>query len=291
MRVYFLSEKSGVLFLNGIALGRVDLFERVCEIDPKDGIFCEVKVAGYTAVSFVFSEEFLLDPPPQIKLYYTEGAVAVYACDFLRADPSMKLLAQERFSDCRLTLFFQGKLQLEYSRGANFTLVPLPDYLENGTICRIGQEFLIESEEGFALLSGEGKLITAARGRVTEKEYALAAEIPFGDSTGHIARCRWENGAMTSCAIVTQRDPNEATFALALFESALIGADFTPYLCDALQEKAGALKEFLGNYTSVVLSDVPSRVGLVYPRKERIFDIRYFNVTVADGKVTNISEE
>lgn len=291
MRVYFLSEKAGVLFLNGIALGAVDLFERVCEIDPKDGIFCEVKAAGYTDVSFVFNEAFLLDPPPQIKLYYTEGALAVYACDFIRSDPSMKVLAQERFSDCRLTLFLQGKLQLEYSRGANFKLIPLPDYLENGKIFRIGHEFLIEAEEGFALLSAEGNFITASRGKVIEKDYALTAEIAFGDSTGHTALCKWENGAMTSCTIRTRRDPNEATFALALFESALIGADFAQYLCDALQEKAGAFKEFLGNYTSVVLSDVPSRVGLVYPRKERIFDVRYFTVTVQDGKITNVTGE
>ncbi|MCI8499672.1 MAG: hypothetical protein HFE28_03580 [Clostridia bacterium] len=291
MRVYFLSEKPCVLFLNEIALGKVDLFERVCEIDPKDGIFCEMKAAGYTSASFVFNEAFLLDPPPQIKLYYTEDALAVYACDYVRADPCMKLLAQERFADCRLTLFLQGRVQLEFSRGANFTLIPLPDYLETGGIYRVGADFLIESDAGFALISNEGKLVTAARGKVTEKDYALSAEIPFGDSTGHTALCKWENGAMTSCAIRTRREPNEATFALALFESALIGADFTPFLCDALQEKASAFKQFLGDYTSVVLSDVPARVGLVYPRKERIFDVRYFTVTVEDGKITNITAE
>lgn len=291
MRVYFLSEKRSVLFLNGIALGTVDGFERTCEIDPKDEIFCEFKTPDCVDVAFVLNEAFLLAPPPQIKLYYTQGAVAVYACDFIRSDQSMKILCQERFADARLTLFFQGRLQLEVSRGGDFSLLTLPDYLAAENILRVGREFLIGSDEGFALISRDGKLVTASRGKVIETGAALTAEIAFGDSMGHTALCRWENGKMTSCTIRTRNEPNEATFALALFESALIGAEITPFLGENLLPKAGALKEFLGDYVSVVLSDTPARVGLVYPRKERVFDVRYFTVSVQDGKITNISEE
>lgn len=291
MRVYFLSEKPCVLFLGGIVLGTVDLFERTCEIDPKDSIFCELKAAGCVSVSFVFDEGFLLDPPPQIKLYYTQGAVAVYACDFVRADQSMRVLAQERFEQTRLTLFMQGRLQLDFSQSASMRLLPLPDYLETGAFFRVGRDFLLEAEEGFALISREGVLVTASRGKVTEKSEVLKAEIPLGDSMGHTALCTWQNGSMTECALRTNVEPTEATFALALFESVLIGAEVAPFLSENLLEKAGALKEFLGDYESVVLTDTPNRVGLVYKRKERVFDVRYVCVTVENGRITNIVEE
>ena len=291
MRVYFLAEKQCTLFLNGAALGTVDKFERVCEIDPKDEIFCELKAAGCTSVSFVFNEAFLFSPPEQVRLYYTEGAVAVYVCDFIRADQSVKILCSRQFSDTRATLFLQGRLQLSISRGANIALLTLPDYLETSNIYRVGREFLVESSEGFALVSWDGKLITQSVGRVLVKDGALQAELPFGDSMGHTAVCGWENGKMTSCKIRTASQPTEATFALALFESALIGADTAPFLTDALKEKAASLKEFLGDYNSVVLSGEPDRIGLVFPRKERIFDVRYFRVKIEDGKVSNIMEE
>lgn len=286
-----MAEKPCALFLNGAALGTVDKFERVCEIDPKDEIFCECKAAGMASVRFVFNEAFLFSPPEQIKLYYTDGAVAVYICDFIRADQSVKILCSRQFGDTRLTLFMQGRLQLSFLRGTALSLLPLPDYLETGEIYRVGREFLVESETGFALFSAEGKQITQSAGRVIVKDGALQAELPFGDSMGHSALCTWENGKMTSCTIRTACEPGEATFALALFESALIGADATPFLSEDLQGKASSLKEFLGNYTSVVLSDAPNRIGLVYPRKDRVFDVRYFRVTIQDGKIANIAEE
>lgn len=291
MRVYFLAEKPCTLFLNGVALGTVDKFERVCEMNPKDEIFCELKAAGAVSVRFVFNEAFLFSPPEQIKLYYTEGAVAVYACDFIRADQSVKMICSRQFADTRTALFWQGRLQFGITRGTDVTLLTLADFLETGNIYRVGREFLVESDKGFALVSWDGKLITQSVGRVLVKDGSLQAELPFGDSMGHTAVCNWENGKMTSCKIRTSAEPTEATFALALFESALIGADTAPFLSDGLKEKAGALKEFLGDYSSVVLSDRPDRVGLVFPRKERVFDVRYFRIKIQDGKVSNIIEE
>ena len=277
--------------MNGAPLGKVDKFERTCEIDPKDDIFCELKAPDRASVCFRFNEAFLFTPPPQIKLFFSGSDVAVYACDFVRADQSTKILSSEQFGDIRLTLIMQGRLQLSFTHGAQISLLPLPDYLENAKIYRIGWDFLLEANEGFALLSGDGKLITQSQGHVLEKDNGVTAELPFADSLGHSAVCTWENGKMTSCIIRTPNQPTEATFALALFESVLIGIDIAPFLCDALQEKAPVLKEFLGKFVSVVLTDEPTRVGLVYERKQRVYDVRYFRVTVTDGKVENIQEE
>ena len=67
--------------------------------------------------------------------------------------------------------------------------------------------------------------------------------------------------------------------------------DPSPYLHESIRGKAASLKEFLGDYRSVVLTDRPERVGLVYERKERVFDVRYFTIAVEDGKISNIIPE
>lgn len=272
-------------------MGTVDAFERACEINPKDGIFCELKATGCVPVCFTFDEDFLFSPPPQVKLYFTQGEVAVYICDFLRADQSLKPLASARIYDTHLRLYMQGRLFLELARGSDLKLIPLCDYLEEGKLFAIGNDFLVEAEKGFALVSNDGRIIVQSQGKVLEKEGSLKAEIPFHDSMGHTAMCVWEGETMTACNIQTHLPPTEATFALALFESVLIGADASSFLSDELAPRAGALKAFLGDYCSVVLSNEPRRVGLVYERKERVYDVRYFIVSVQDNKITNIEEE
>lgn len=291
MRVYFLAERTCALSVNGIYLGMADGFERMTELDPKDGVFCELKPCGYLPVGFTFDEEFLLSPPPQVRLYYTDGAVAVYGCGFYRADPSLKVLWQERLGNTLLTLCLQGKLQLNLENETGFHIVPLPDDLETCKAVALGKCFLLEGERAFALLARNGEKLVVSEGRVLERGETLKAEIPFHDSMGHTAVCAWTEGKLTDCAVRSAREPNETTFALALFESALIGADCTPFLHSSLAEKASTLREYLGDYCSVVLTNEHDRVGLVYQRKERIYDVRYFRVTVEEGKVSNIKPE
>lgn len=283
-----MAEKPCALTVNGVYLGIADGFERTCEIEPKDRVFCELKPSGCVPVSFFFDEEFLLDPPPQIKLYFTEGKVAVCAGGFRRADASLSVIWQNRIGGTLLTLCLQGKLQLNVENETGFHLVELPDMLESAKAYPVGDGFLLESETGFALIDRGGKVLVISEGSVLEKGAALKAEVPFRDSMGHTAVCTWENGGMTECTIRTAHEPTEATFALAMFESVLIGADYTPFLHESLLEKADALREFLGNFESVVLTQEQEKVGLVYKRKERIYDVRYFRVELTDGKISNI---
>lgn len=290
MRVYFLSEKPSALLVNGAYLGMADGFERTAEIDPADQVFCELKPSGYLPVGFRFCEEFLFSPPPQIRLYFMPDAVAVYACDFLRQDQSLRVLWQERLANTLFTLTVQGKVLLNMENETGFHIVPLPDEFENCKLGAVDDGFLLESDEAFALLSRDGAVRTLSEGRVL-KTSPLEAEIPFRDSLAHTAVCTYTDGKLSACSIRTAKEPTEATFALALFESALIGADCTPYLDGELRKKAGALKEFLGNFRSVVLTDRPDRVGLVYPRKERVYDVKYFRVELTDGKISNIRQE
>ena len=289
MRVYFLSEKQSALFLGGVYLGLVDGFERSTQLNPDDGIFCEIAPPnGYLPVRFRFDGNFLLDPPPNVNLYFTENAVCVYCFGFLSENQTLRVLFQKRIGGTLFTLYRQGTLQLNVENETGFHIVPLSDAFEECNIIPYGHDFLVEGDGAFLLLSYDGKTVVKSEGKVLDAGDTLRAEVPFHDSMGHSAVCEWKNGELVSSAIRTAFEPSEATFALALFESALIGADCTPFLADNLLEKADALKEFLGDYRSVVLTGEQDKVGLVYERKERVFDVRYYRISVESCKVTNI---
>ncbi len=290
MRVYFLAEKLCFLTINGMNLGLVDGFERTAELDPKDGLSCLVTPCGgeFLPFGFCLDENFLLSPPPQAELYYTENGVAVYFCRFLRADQSLRVLRQERLGGSLLTLTVQGKLQLTLENETGFHLTELPDALEKGAFSARREGFLLAAENCFALLSRTGEIVLFSEGKVLENGETLKAEVPFHDSLGHTAVCEWQDGKLVRCSIRAAGEAASSTFVLALFESALIGADVRPFLSDALAEKADSLKAYLGDYRSVVLTDAPEKVGLVYRRRERVFDVRYFTAELTDGKVSNI---
>lgn len=289
MRVYFLSEKPCGLTVSGIYLGLIDGFERSAELSPADELFLECRPQGeYLPVSFRFDEEFLCSPPPQVSLYFTERSVAVYISDFVPADRSIKVHSQKRLGGTLLTLLSQGKLQIDLENETGFHMTELPDVLENAEILPAGNGFLLRAEEAFALLSRTGEIELFSEGRVLSFENGVEAEVPFHDSQGHTALMKWQNGALVSCSIRTPAEPTEATFALALFESALIGADVRPFLCEELAQKADKLKEFLGDYRSVALTEERNKVGLVYERKPRVFDVRYFRIELEKDKIKNI---
>ncbi len=290
MRVCFLSEKLCALKIGGAYLGFVDGFERTTELDPKDGLFCELSPCDgeFLPLCFRFDEAFLLSPPPQAELYYTEQGVAVYLSGFLRADQTLRVLKQERLGGSLFTLTRQGKLQLALDNETGFHLTELPDCFETCTFSARREGFLLTAPTAFALLSHSGELLLLNEGTLLESGETLKAEVPFHDSLGHTALCEWREGKLVNCSIRAAGEPTPATFALALFESALIGADVRPFLSDALAQKAGSLKEYLGDFRSIVLTDSPEKVGLVYPRKERVFDVRYYSVELSDGKISNI---
>ncbi len=290
MRVYFLAEKQSGLFLNGIYLGTVDGFERSVELEPRDGIFCELRAPGYLPVCFRLDEDFLYSPPPAAEVYFSRGEAAIVCRGFVRADPSLSVLKQERLGGALLTLCMQGTLSLHLDCETGFHIIPLPERFSDCTFRTCGRDFLLECEDAFLLVSRDGTVPVRADGKVLGCDETLRAEISFHDSAGHTAAMEWRDGKLLSCAIRSPSEPREATFALALFESALIGADCAPYLAPELLGKAKDVRGFLGDFCDVVLTAERDVVGLVYPRKERIYDVRYFRVTIRDGKISNITE-
>lgn len=278
-----------MLSVGGLMLGHVDGHERTAELDPADSLLLEFFTPGHRTVRFFFDEAFLLDPPAHVDLYYTRSGVALALSGVPEEDGSLKLIRQERIGGTLLTLYKQGSLQLSLENETGFHLVDLPPSLEGAAFAAAGEGFVVFSDVAFCLLGHDGTVVTISEGTVSETGVRVTAEVPFHDSLRHTALCTYENGKLTDCRIRTGMTPTAATYALALFECALIGADPTPYLHENLLAKAGALREFLGDYTSVVLTQTPEEVGLVYARKPHVYEVRYFRVTLEEnGKISNI---
>ena len=290
MKVYFLSDRLSALTLNGVYLGMIDGFERSVELDPNDKIYAQIAPAGCIPLRFCIDQDFLFAPPPHIRLYYSGSDVAVYASGFLHEDQSLKVLSEEQLGGTHFTLYRQGEVYLRYEHGRTH-VIQLDDRFEKCDIREINDGYLLTGEGAFLLLGRGGNVLVRSEGEVVEAGETLKAEIPLHDSMGHSVVSEWRGGELVSSSIRAKRAPTEATYALALFESVNLGVDPAPYLHEKICHKADSLKEFLGDYLSVVLTDSPQRVGLVYERKERVFDIRYFTVTLEDGKISNITPE
>lgn len=280
-----------MLTVGGLYVGLCDKFERFLKIDPRDRFPVEISPIGdYFPVRFLFDEEFLFSPPEHVSLYYYRNSVAVYAHDFLRADDGMKVLFQTSLFDTSFTLYRQGKLFLSMENKEGFFLVELPCGMADCEISPCGEDFLLAAEGEFALVSRTGKLLLHAEGRVTEcdsdEKGILKGIVPLGDSRGRSANCVWKGGKLLSREILPGTPPPD--LPVAFFESILCGEDVSGYLCEDLLPRKEELREFLGDFRSVVLLEREKKVGLVYPRKERVFDVRSFTVELVEGKISNL---
>ena len=289
MRVFFLSKLPCYLKANGLPLGAVDGFERTAELDPADGVLLEFLCPGRLPLVCTFGEQLLFAPPEDIELYFTRAGVALYVTAFRPVDTVMRPIAQARQGEVLCTLFRQGNVQLSIQTADGFAVADLGDGFQTGTVSFAGENILVEDANSFCILGRDGSILTRSEGTVSERGPRVTAEIPFHDSLGHTAICSYEDGKLTACSIRTAHEPTPATYALALFETVLIGGDPLPYLCDGLAAKASSLGEYLGDFRSVVLGETPDEVGLVYQMRPRVFEVRCFRVTAdADGKISNI---
>ncbi len=289
MRVYFFSDLPCAFFVNGMHLGRIDSFARAMELASMDGVFCECKSPACAPVRFRFDEDFLFDPPEGIELYFHRGAAAVRIADFVRADPTLRVVWQKHFAGCLLTLCVQGRVVLNFERERLFVQIPLPFCFETCRASLAGEHILLECDSAFCLLDRDGNVLVRSDGTIVERGATVVANVPLHDALSHVMRCSYEGGKLAACSVLSARAPTEATVGLALFESVLAGFDPAPYLAPALAQKAGLLREFLGDFCAAVPLQEPGAVGLIYPRKPRVFDVRDILVTLEDGKVANLT--
>ena len=289
MRVYFLAERPAALFVGGAYFGRADSFARSAEVALTDGILLSFVPSGdFLPLQFTLGEDTLFSPPRGISLYRAENLLAVRAHGFLHADPALRVIWQTQLGGARLTLFRQGALQLTVQTQAGFRIAELPDYLQDCTAAVQPHGFLLQGERGFCDLSPEGEMRILSEGRILKAEETLRAEVPLGGCLGHTALCEWKEGKLLSCTLRAKRQAEGRSIALALLESARIGADCTPFLHPSLRGKAGELLAFLGSFEDVFLPKEADTVGIVCRLRERVYALRSFRVELRDGLVSNL---
>ena len=129
----------------------------------------------------------------------------------------------------------------------------------------------------------------------------LNATLPLSDSLGRVANCEWEMSEQgltrTKCALSQARTLNGENdietiqaelLPFAFFESILLGANYLSFLSDDLESQAEKLKEYLGEFCAVTLTNNPNVCGLVSKKAERLFEIINYAVSIENGKITDI---
>lgn len=304
MRVYFLSYKPAILKLNGLYVGGIDLFERHIEIDIADSVHAEI-VPGENLqpVNFFINEQLLFQPPPYLDVYLMEGEALIYVREYGNKNVSLSLIAQTRFCGNLITVFSQGGVFLS-SEGAEYSLLPLPSKF-------IRAEFEEKTLTGMPVLAvrgGNSLLIISDRGKrlfmndVESAEFGETLEIraAFETCTAAKAECSYgydgDKLSLLKSKTVETRPPEKNILHFAFFESVLTCADYVNYLDDELKAKAGALKDYLGDFVSVTVptekfyaehGDIRA-AGLVYPKAANLFEVRYFAVDISGDKITNV---
>lgn len=302
MKIYFLSSRPCALTINDAYFGLTDRFERFAEISLKDNVFVRFTPENAQAIGFFLNESLRLKPPMGCEVYLLKNALAIYARDFPPSNLNLKILSQKRFDKNTLTLFYQGDLHLSIETEKGFFISTLPPAFENSELLFESGLFIVKAENMFAVYTrfGERVLMENVPSFAIEAG-VLRATLPLSDSLGRVADCEWELNeegvtrtkfALSQARTASGENNLEALQAellpFAFFESVLLGADYATLLSEDLAPQADKLKEYLGDFCSVTLTENPNVCGLVYQKADRLFEIIEFSVCVEKGKITDI---
>ncbi len=308
MRIYFLSERTAALKLNGAYLGLIDSFERFVDVESGGKILAEVVPDGDALpLSFFIDDALFSSPPDFLDVYICGGDAVIYVSRFERRTREFKVVAQTSFRGGLYTLFLtDGRVYLNCERGADCSLHELPRSLENSSLTESnigGYPVLLVGGAGYlSIFSDDGRQVFFNPAESWQCGGKLTVTVNFNTCAGCRAICTfgYDGKVMTLEASRTEErvPPDESVLHFAFFECVLTRGDFTKYLCDDLKKSAAALPEFLGEFVDVsvpykrffdVHGDIKA-VGLVYPQSKNLFTVKYFAVDIEDGKITNVYE-
>ena len=295
MKTYFLSSKPCVLTINGAYFGVTDRFGRFAELSLKDGLFAKFTPEGGLPVSFFLSEEIRFRPPKGVEVYLFKDSLVLYAKEFPTADFSLRVIAQERFDDTLVTLFYQGSVQLSIERKGEMFNATLPPSFEKATLSKHGNIFFVENGNQLLGYDQNGKCVLNEEVlSYTFDENSLQATLPLFDSQSGVVDCEWElseNIRQTKRSVlVKSKEIAKRLLPYVFFESILIGGNFEKYLSDELLPEKENLKGFIGNFNKVCLTDDPLCCALLKKKKDRLFEAVYFTVEVENGKITDVKK-
>lgn len=304
MRIYFLSCTNAILKLNGEYYGGVDLFERHAEIDLNDNMLAEI-VPGENLqpVNFFVNADLLSSPPNFMDVYLTGEDAVIYIRRYESRDTRLNIIYQSRFEGNLVTVFSQGEAYL-CIEGKDYCLTPVGSRFKS---VRAEQKTLngypvlaIYGGDGLIVISHTGAQLFANEVAFAEFGATFKVGVRFETVTCAEAHCEYaydgEKLTLISSNTVEKQPISEGILHFAFFESVLTFGNFADYLSPELAPKAGDLKEYLSEFTGVV---VPTEkfylahpdelaAGLVYPEKQNLFIIKYFAVQLVNGKIDNV---
>ncbi|MDE6586033.1 MAG: hypothetical protein K2K80_05075 [Clostridia bacterium] len=304
MRIYFLSYKPAILKLIGLYVGSIDLFERHIDIDIGDSLLAEI-VPGENlqSVNFFINERLLFEPPPFLDVYLLGGEALIFIREYGNKNVGLSVVFQTRFCGNLITLFNQGGTYLS-CEGADYSLIPLPQKFAAATF----EEKVLNGLPVLTIKGGNALLILNDKSKrifMNDVESVIFSDFlevtaAFETCTAAKAECLYsydgEKLTLVTSKTVETRPPEKNIMHFAFFESVLTRGDFSSYLCDELKERAAILQEYLGTFVSVTVptesfysehGDIRA-AGLVYPKAENLFEVKYFAVDLEDGKISNV---
>ena len=298
MKVYFLSSMPCALSINETFFGTTDDFERFANLALRDNLFIRFAPENALPITFFLTEQIRFSAPKGCEVYLLRDSIAIYARDFPPSDFTLRPVAQKRVDDCLVSVFRQGEVQLSVQNATNYYTAPLsPDFAE----CEMQMHqnlIFLKSPKRLAIFTRQAERVFYETVQAFEiNGDTFTALLPLYDSLGRKAECTYtiENETLSrqGVTLIQERfftqDKRAELLPYAFFESVLLGVDYTEFLSDELLEKANALREFLGEYTSVVITESPFVCGLVRKKGERIYEVDYYTVQVLDGKIVDIT--
>ena len=312
MRVYFTSSVPCALKLNGIFLGVCDDREKFTDITPEEEIFAEFVPAdgGLLSANCILNKSFFQSPPDFCDLYLYDCGAHIHIREFSEKPGNLNVIDQKRINGVLVTPFHNGGIHLSLESEKDFFTEQLPPqarYAEISSLTLNGRNLisLVIPEEADSILLIYDKTRPLFKNRVSKFEIkdTLCADFAFRDTAGHIAHSEWKLGeegfTLDSYTVQETNQVNhedERLIPYLFFEALLVHGDFIRYLSPELAERKDELHDYLGKFTGVCIP--PSvfylahgninAVGLICPKSENIFEIRFFSATIENGKITNI---
>jgi len=294
MRIYFLSKYPAALYVGGAYFGRISDFERFAELDLRDELPVRLETEGMHPLHFFLTEHLLREPPSGVDVYLLPNGLAVYAHGYQSTDVTLEPIAQARRGEYLATVYRQGCPQLAINTATELFNATLPPSFCDCEVDFLPECLLLKSPTELAVYSLQGKPLLCERYLTAEwQEAELTFTLPLSDRLKRTASCRYklhaDRAELLSYTLSQGQGEIDGLIAYAFFESVRIGADFTAFLCEELQESADSVREFLGNFLHVLPTPTPTECLLVYRKAERLFEVRRFAVTLEEDKITDVT--
>ena len=295
MKIYFLSSKPCALYINDAYFGITDGFERFAEASLKDKLFIRFIPENASPIGFFLTENIRFSPPQGCEVYLLRDGIALFARDFAPLDKALKMIAQKRENQTLVTVFSQGEIQASIETPDGLFLATLPPSFSECEIIFACDLVLLKSPTQLAVLTLTGKRVLLESIREFSHENdELFLTLPLCDSLGREAKCTYrldKDGCQRTAFSLIQAQSDsvlEELLPYAFFESVLLGLDYENLLNDELKAKSGELRAFLGEFVAVIQTKTPNVCALVREKKERLYELSYYTVEIADGKICDI---